>query len=77
MPKDTNLLEDIQKIELDPTKQYIMLLPMMRTSGLDRQIFIKQFQEALRARGMSNVLLVMLDQPADVRIIENPSHEQN
>jgi len=75
MPKAPNLLKDMQKIELDPTKQYLLFLPMMRTSGYDRDRFMKRFQEALRARGMSNVLVVMLDQPADIRIIENPSHD--
>ena len=72
MPKDSNLLKDIQKIELDPTKQYIMFLPMMRTSGFDHNIFRKSFHEALRARGMNNILLVVVDQPADIRIVESP-----
>jgi hypothetical protein len=77
MTKAPNLLKDVQKIELDPTKQYVMFLPMMRTSGFDHNIFRKSFHDALRARGISNVLLVMIDQPADIRIIESPSHAKD
>ncbi len=77
MPKAPNLLKDVQKIELDPTKQYIMFLPMLPMSGFDHNVFRKSFHDALQARGISNVLLVMVENPQDIRIIESPSHAKD
>lgn len=75
MTKAPNLLKDIQKIELDPTKQYIMFLPMMPASLDYQDKFAHHIQQTLREQGLGNTMVIMIENPQDIRIIETPTHD--
>ena len=106
MSKTHNLLKDIHKIELDPSKSYILFLPapapldvkqlvqrVWYFSGVSPYDFpamsprilpryseravlenIERLYDALKERGIDN-MIVMIENPQDIRIIETPTHD--
>ncbi len=74
MSKAPNLLKDIQKIELDPSKSYILFLPAPAPLDVKQLENIERFYDALKERGIDN-MIVMIENPQDIRIIETPTHD--
>ena len=76
MPKEPNLLKDIQKLELDPNKSYIFFLPYSPAPYETRQRLIESLHAQLKERGIDN-LVVMCTDPPNIRIIETPPHAKD
>ncbi len=71
MPKSPNLLKDMQKLELDQSKSYVLFLPApapLDGKGLKN---IERLYDALKERGIDN-MIVTINNPQDIRIIEAP-----
>jgi peptidase E len=76
MPKSKKL-PDLIKVELDPKKRYIIFLPTAGVPAAPVQIAATKLQQALRDQGVTGVL-VTLDHPENVRIVETPaSHDEH
>ncbi len=71
MTKDPNLLKDIQKIELNPSKSYILFLPAPAPLDAKQLETIERLYDALKKRGIDN-MIVTIDNPQDIRVIEAP-----
>ncbi len=74
MSKTHNLLKDIHKIELDPSKSYILFLPAPAPLDVKQLENIERLYDALKERGIDN-MIVMIENPQDIRIIETPTHD--
>jgi hypothetical protein len=75
MPKDTNLIKDIQKIELDPNKRYVFFIPcLVGPSEADKRM-VHGIAASLNKVGISNFTVISMPHPEDIRIIETPPHE--
>ncbi len=63
----------MQQLELDPNKQYVLFLPVQPGDWDYQERFLHRLQEGLRNQGLRGNIVVMLDNPQDIRIIETPA----
>jgi hypothetical protein len=69
MTDPPNLLENSQKIALDPNKRYFILLPTSQALATQLETVVERFNAWLKQEGITGVL-VLLDEPERVRVIE-------